>query len=65
MSNRREGQDKILLESQGPRMTMSVLRRIRVSFSDGKAVGADGDSSEIPKSVPWRVFCRRSERFLQ
>ena len=46
-------------------MTMSVLRQIRVSFSDGKAVGADGDSSEISKSVPWRVFCRRSERFLQ
>ena len=34
-------------------MTMSVLMQIRVSFSEGKAFGVDGNSVETLKSIPW------------
>ena len=42
---------------------MSVLRQIRVSFSDGKAVGVDGDSSEILKSITWSVLQKIRKTF--
>ena len=42
--------------SQEPKLTMSVIMQSRASFSTGKAVGVDGISAEIPKSIPWRAL---------
>ena len=42
--------------SQGPKSTMSVLMQSRASFSDGKAVGIDGISADVFKSIPWRAL---------
>ena len=41
-------------ESQGPKLTISVLMQSRASFSNEKAVGIDGISAEILKSIPCR-----------
>ena len=41
--------------SQEPRLTMSVFMQSRASFLNGKAVGVDGISAEILKSIPWRA----------
>ena len=43
-------------ESEGPKLTMSVLMQSRASFSTGKAVGIDGISAEILKTIPWRAL---------
>ena len=43
-------------ESQEPKLTMSVIMQSRASFSNGKAVGLDGISAEILKSIPWRAL---------
>ena len=50
-------------ESQGPKLTISVLIQSRVSFFNGKAVGIDGNSAEILKSVPWRALHKISMAF--
>ena len=42
--------------SQDPRLTLSVIMQSRASFSNGKAVGIDGTSVEILKSIPWRAL---------
>ena len=42
-------------ESWGPKLTLSVPMQSRGSFSYGKAVGIDGISAEIVKSIPWRA----------
>ena len=39
--------------SQEPRLTMSVIMQMRASFSIGKAVGVDGISAKLLKSIPW------------
>ena len=41
--------------SQEPRLTMSVIMQSRASFSKEKAVGVDGISAGILKSIPWRA----------
>ena len=41
---------------------MSVLMQGR-AFSNGKAVGIDGISAEILKSIPWRVSQKIREAF--
>ena len=43
-------------EQRAPRLTMSVVRQSRGSFSNGKAVGVDGISDEVLKTVPWRAL---------
>ena len=48
---------------QGPRLTMSVLVQSRASFPNGKAVGIDGISAEILKSVPWRALQKIRKAF--
>ena len=50
-------------ESQGPKLTISVLIQSRVSFFNGKAVGIDGNSAEILKSVPWRALHKIRKAF--
>ena len=40
-------------EQRAPRLTMSVVRRSRASFSNDKAVGVDGISL---KSLLWRAL---------
>ena len=35
---------------------MSVIMQSRASFSDGKAVGVDGMSAEVLRSIPWRAL---------
>ena len=42
--------------SQGPRRTMSAIMQSRPSFSNGRAVGVDGISAEILKSIPWSAL---------
>ena len=37
-------------KQKAPRLTMSVLMQSRASFSNGKAVGVDGISAEIPST---------------
>ena len=45
--------------SQGPRLTMSVIMQSRA----GKAVGVDGISAEILKSIPWRALQKMKKAF--
>ena len=45
-------------ESREPRLTMSVIMRSRASFSNGKAVGVDGISAEVLKSIAWRALLK-------
>ena len=48
--------NRIMKENEGPKLTMSVLMQSRASFSTGKAVGIDGISAEIIKTIPWRAL---------
>ena len=50
-------------ESQEPKLTMSVIMQSRASFSIGKAVGVDGISAEILKSIPWRALQKIKKAF--
>ena len=36
----------------------TVIMQSRASFSNGKAVGVDGISAEILKSIPWRKLLK-------
>ena len=47
--------NRIMKENEGPKMRMSVLMQSRASFSTGKAVGIDGISAEILKTIPRRA----------
>ena len=49
--------------SQEPRLPMSVIMQSRASFSNGKAVGMDGISAEILKSIPGRALRKRKKEF--
>ena len=42
---------------------MSVLMQSRASFSNGKAVGIDGISAEVLKSIPWRALQKIRKAF--
>ena len=42
---------------------MSVIMQSRASFSNGKAVGVDGISAEILKSIPWRALQKIKKAF--
>ena len=50
-------------EGQGPGLTMADLMQSGASFSNGKAVGIDGISAEILKSLPWRVLQKIRKAF--
>ena len=50
-------------ESQEPKLTMSVIMQSRASFSIGKAVGVDGISAKILKSIPWRALQKIKKAF--
>ena len=43
-------------ETQGPKLTMSFLMQRRASFTNGRAVGIDGISAEVLKSIPCRAL---------
>ena len=49
--------------SQEPKLTMSVIMQSRASFSNGKAVGIDGISAEIVKSIPWTALQKIEKAF--
>ena len=49
--------------SQKPKLTVSVIMQCRASFSNGKAVGVDGISAEILKSIPWRALQKIKKAF--
>ena len=49
--------------SQEPKLTVSVNMQSRASFSNGKAVGVDGISAEILKSIPWRALQKIEKAF--
>ena len=42
---------------------MSVVLQSRAPFSDGKALGVDGISAEILKTVPWRALQKIQNAF--
>ena len=50
-------------ENKGPKFIMSVLMQSRASFSNGKAVGIDGISAEVLKSIPWRALQKIRKAF--
>ena len=50
-------------KQKAPRLTMSVLVQSRASFSNGKAVGVDGISSEILRTLPWRALQKIKNAF--
>ena len=50
-------------EQRAPRLTMSVVRQSRASFSNGKAVGVKGISAEVLKTVPWRALQKTKNAF--
>ena len=52
-------------KQKAPNLTMSVLMQSRASFSNGKAVGVDGISSEILKALPWRGLQKIKNAFVQ
>ena len=50
-------------ERTGGRLTMSVVKQSRASFSYRKAAGIDGISAEILQSIPWRALQKISKAF--
>ena len=50
-------------EQRAPRLTMSVVMRSRASFSNGKAVGVDGMSAEILKTLLWTALQKMRNAF--
>ena len=50
-------------ESREPRLTMSVIMQSRASFSNGKAVGVDGISAEVLKTIAWRALLKIKKAF--
>ena len=56
---------KLYCENEGSEelKTMSVIMQRRASSSNGKAVGVDGISAEILKSIPWRALQKIKKAF--
>ena len=63
MSGKREAEDKENALEKVKNQTMSVVMQSRASFSNGKAVGVDGISAEILKSIPWRALQKIKKAF--
>ena len=54
--NERRRQRNEIGQHREKRLTMSVVMQSRASFSDGEAVGVDGISAEVLKTLPWRAL---------
>ena len=60
---KKEDRAKKKIENHRPKFTLSVLTQSRAPFSNGKAVGTDGISPEILKSISWRALQKIRKAF--